>query len=267
MIAFPDIDPIALQIGPVSVHWYGLMYGVGFIGAWFLAQISMKRPHIHWDSEQFSDLFLYVILGVVVGGRLGYMLFYTTGNSTLQIWEVWKGGMSFHGGLLGVIFAMWLYAYRNQRGFFDVADFIAPLVPFGIFTVRIGNFINSELWGKVADASIPWAVVFPNGGPLPRHPSQLYEALLEGLLMLIILWLFSIRPRPRMAISALFLIIYGASRFTVEFVRVPDAQLGYLYGGWFTMGMLLTTPMILGGVGLLWWAYYRQPHSDAASHS
>lgn len=257
MISYPEIDPIAVQIGPVSVHWYGLMYGLAFIGGWVMGRGMMKRRHIHWNDEQFGDLFMYVIIGVVLGGRLGYMLFYTSGDSSLHFWEVWKGGMSFHGGLLGVMLGMWIYGLRNQRTFFEVSDFIAPLIPFGLLTGRLGNFINGELWGKVADSSIPWAMVFPSGGPLPRHPSQLYEALLEGLAMLIILWLYSAKPRPRMAVSAMFLILYGCFRFMVEFVREPDAHIGYLAGDWFTKGMLLSVPMIIGGIGLMVWAYKR----------
>jgi phosphatidylglycerol:prolipoprotein diacylglycerol transferase len=257
MLTYPDIDPVAFSLGPLDVHWYGITYLVGFIGGWWLGQVQARRPGSGWDSEQVSDLLLYVALGVVVGGRLGYMLFYTSGDSSLQFWQVHKGGMSFHGGLLGVIFAMWLYGFRRQRSFFQVADFVAPLVCVGLFAGRIGNFINGELWGKPAP-DFPLAMIFPTGGPLPRHPSMLYEAFLEGIVLFTILWLFSRKPRPTMAVSALFLLCYGLFRFGVEFVREPDSHIGYLAFGWVTMGQVLSLPMILLGLVLLAWAYVRQ---------
>jgi phosphatidylglycerol:prolipoprotein diacylglycerol transferase len=196
----------------------------------------------------------------VLGGRLGYVLFYDLPGflaEPLNIFKVWQGGMSFHGGLMGVLIAMWLFGRRYHKTFFEVTDFIAPLVPIGLGAGRIGNFINGELWGKVSD--VPWAMVFPNGGPLARHPSQLYQAFLEGLVLFIVLWLYSSKPRPTMAVSGLFLLCYGVFRFVVEFVRMPDAQLGYLAFGWLTMGQVLSAPMILTGLGFMAWAYKSNP--------
>jgi len=198
-------------------------------------------------------------MGVILGGRLGYALFYDLPAylaEPLKILRVWEGGMSFHGGLIGVMLATWLFGRRNGKSFFQLMDFIAPLVPIGLGAGRIGNFINAELWGKVTD--VPWAMVFPNGGPDPRHPSQLYQFALEGVALFVILWLYSRKPRPTMAVSGLFAICYGIFRFIVEFVRVPDAQLGYLAWNWLTMGQVLCLPMILGGIGLMVWAYRRQ---------
>ena len=198
-------------------------------------------------------------MGVILGGRLGYALFYDLSAylaEPLKILRVWEGGMSFHGGLIGVMLATWLFGRRNGKSFFQLMDFIAPLVPIGLGAGRIGNFINAELWGKVTD--VPWAMVFPNGGPDPCHPSQLYQFALEGVALFVILWLYSRKPRPTMAVSGLFAICYGIFRFIVEFVRVPDAQLGYLAWNWLTMGQVLCLPMILGGIGLMVWAYRRQ---------
>jgi len=197
-------------------------------------------------------------MGVIVGGRVGYMLFYQPGmliDSPLSLFAIWDGGMSFHGGLLGVLVAMALFARSRALAFFTVTDFIAPLVPIGLFFGRIGNFINAELWGS--PTTLPWGMVFPGGGPEPRHPSMLYEALLEGLVLFLLLWLFSMKPRPRMTVSGLFLAGYGVFRFGVEFVREPDAHIGYLAGGWLTMGHLLSAPMILAGIALLGWGYRR----------
>ena len=196
----------------------------------------------------------------MLGGRIGYVLFYDLPvflADPLRIFKVWEGGMSFHGGLIGVLVAMTLYKRQLSKTFFEVTDFVAPLVPIGLGAGRLGNFINGELWGKVSD--VPWAMVFPNGGPLPRHPSQLYEAFFEGLVLFTILWLFSSKPRPRMAVSGLFLLCYGLFRFAVEFVRVPDTQLGYLALGWITMGQILSTPLFLIGAFLMWRAYRNRP--------
>ena len=259
MLPYPQIDPVALAIGPLKIHWYGLMYLIGIGGAWLLASRRLNRFDPTWTKEKLSDLVFWVAMGVILGGRLGYALFYDLPAylaDPLKILRVWEGGMSFHGGLIGVMLATWLFGRRNGKSFFQLMDFIAPLVPIGLGAGRIGNFINGELWGKVTD--VPWAMVFPNGGPDPRHPSQLYQFALEGVALFVILWAYSRKPRPTMAVSGLFAICYGIFRFIVEFVRVPDAQLGYLAWNWLTMGQVLCLPMILGGIGLMVWAYRRQ---------
>jgi len=272
MLTYPDIDPIAVRIGPLAVHWYGLMYLVGFVGGWWLGRVRARRPGSGWDPEEIGDLLFYAALGVVLGGRIGYTLFYNLPNfiqHPLVLFKVWQGGMSFHGGLLGVLTAVWLYGRRTGRGFFQVTDFIAPLVPIGLGAGRIGNFINGELWGKVAE--LPWAMRLPchrfweycggrtTGFSAPHQPSQLYEFLLEGVALFVILWVYSSKPRPTMAVSGLFLLAYGVFRFAVEFVRLPDPQLGYLAFGWLTMGQVLSLPMIVLGAAFLWWAYRRRP--------
>jgi phosphatidylglycerol:prolipoprotein diacylglycerol transferase len=252
MWTFPGFDPIAVQLGPLAIRWYGLMYLVGFAGGWWLARRRAARPWSPVRPEQVDDLVFYVALGVILGGRLGYMLFYGFDQlveNPLNLFRIWEGGMSFHGGFLGVVAALALYARRLKVNVFDLTDFAAPMVPIGLGAGRIGNYINGELWGKVTD--LPWAVVV-NGEP--RHASQLYEAFLEGAVLFTLLWWFSARPRPRLAVSGLFLLGYGCFRFAVEFVRVPDAHLGYLALGWVTMGQVLTLPMILGGLFCLWLA-------------
>lgn len=261
MVNYPSIDPVAFSLGPVKVHWYGIMYLIGFAGAWWLGRLRARRPASGWQPEQVDDLIFYGALGVILGGRLGYVLFYDFAHTLaepLSLFKVWQGGMSFHGGLLGVLAAMGIYARKIDKSFFQVTDFIAPLVPIGLGAGRIGNFINSELWGKVTE--LPWGMVFPDprAGSLPRHPSQLYEAALEGLALFLILWFFSRKRRPTMAVSGLFLLCYGLFRFAVEFVRVPDAHIGYLASGWLTMGQTLSLPMVLTGMILLGWAYLRR---------
>jgi phosphatidylglycerol:prolipoprotein diacylglycerol transferase len=259
----PDIDPIAVSIGPLKIHWYGLMYLIGFIGGWLCGSHRAALPNSGWKRTEVGDILFYIALGVILGGRLGYVLFYNFGyylRHPVEIFYVWTGGMSFHGGLLGVIVAMWWYGRVTRRSFFAVADFIAPLTPIGLGAGRIGNFINQELWGRVSD--VPWAMVFARtGGTAPRHPSQLYEFALEGIALFAILWIYSARPRPVGAVSGVFLVCYGAFRFFVEFFRVPDAQLGYLAFGWVTMGQILSLPMILFGIGLLVWSYRRSPQT------
>jgi phosphatidylglycerol:prolipoprotein diacylglycerol transferase len=256
MLEYPRIDPIAIQIGPVAIHWYGLMYLIGFVAAWWLLRLRSRRHALDWTHGQIDDLIFYGALGTIVGGRLGYLLFYKPGEwlaDPLLLLRVWEGGMAFHGGLLGVILALWIFGRRHGRHPIDVLDFVAPVVPIGLGAGRIGNFINGELWGRVSD--VPWAMVFPGAGPQPRHPSQLYEFALEGVVLFAVLWWFSARPRPRMAVSGLFLLLYGSFRFLVEFVRMPDAHLGTIALGWMTMGQLLSLPMIAGGLALLVAAY------------
>ena len=259
MLIAPDIDPVAIHFGPLKIHWYGLMYLVGFVGGWALGVYRAKQPHSGWQRNEVADLLFYIALGVVLGGRLGYVLFYNLGyylKHPIEIVFIWTGGMSFHGGLIGVIVAMWLYARKTKRHWLAVTDFIAPLAPIGLGAGRIGNFINHELWGRVSD--VPWAMVFRNAGPLPRHPTQLYEFALEGIALFVVLWLYSRKPRPVGAVSGLFLIGYGAFRFLVEFVRVPDAHLGYLALDWVTMGQILSLPMIVAGIALMAWAGRRR---------
>lgn len=265
MLSYPQIDPVAIQVGPISIQWYGLMYLVGFAAAWWLLRRRARRADLDWSHAQIDDLVFFGALGAIVGGRLGYLLFYQPAAwlaDPLMLFRIWEGGMAFHGGLLGVIAALSWFAWRQGRHPLDVFDFVAPAVPIGLGAGRIGNFINGELWGRVSD--VPWAMAFPGAGPEPRHPSQLYEFALEGVVLFALLWWFSARPRPRMAVSGLFLLLYGAFRFAVEFVRMPDAHLGTLAFDWVTMGQLLSLPMILVGSLLLALAY-RRPRPLEAS--
>ena len=259
MLNYPDIDPVALALGPIKIHWYGITYVVGFVMAWYLLRWrARKNPLLRWQQDHIDDMVFYAMLGVIIGGRLGSVLFYHLPQyieNPLGILMIWRGGMSFHGGLLGVLVAMLLFVRKTHASFFQVTDFIAPVVPIGLGCGRIGNFINGELWG--APASVPWAMIFPGAyaGGVPRHPSQLYEFLLEGLLLFIILWFYSAKPRPTMAVSGLFLLGYGIFRSSVEFVREPDAHIGYLAFDWVTMGMALSLPMIILGTILLFFAH------------
>ncbi len=266
MFMYPSIDPVALKIGPLQVHWYGLMYLLGFLGAWWLGRVRAVRPGSGFTTLQISDVLFYGAMGVVLGGRIGYVLFYDLPNflhDPLLLFKIWQGGMSFHGGMLGVFLAMWLYGRQIHKGFFTITDFIAPLVPVGLCAGRIGNFINGELWGRPTD--LPWGMVFPYVDNQPRHPSMLYEALLEGPVLFTLLWLYSGRPRPTMAVSGLFLVGYGCFRFLVEFVRQPDVQLGYLAFGWLTMGQVLSTPMIIFGIVLMVRAYRHNARTSAVT--
>lgn len=258
MIEYPNIDPVALDIGFVKIHWYGVTYVVGILAAWLLLRYRGKQSYWDFNNEQVSDLIFYSMLGIIIGGRLGSVIFYNFSyyiQHPIEIFYIQQGGMSFHGGLLGVLVAVWFFARKINTPFFKLTDFIAPVVPIGLGCGRVGNFINGELWGGPSD--LPWAMIFPDpaAGGIARHPSQLYEALLEGLALFIILWWFSKSPRPVKAVSGLFLIGYGVFRFMVEFVRIPDQHIGYLAFNWFTMGQLLTLPMIIFGFFLMILAY------------
>ncbi len=260
MLTYPDIDPVALSLGPVKIHWYGIMYLVGFSAAWWLGKLRAKLPNAPMNAEQVGDLIFYCALGAVLGGRLGYVFFYDFSSflaDPISLFKVWQGGMAFHGGLIGVIVAMILFARKLGRTFWEIADFTAPLTPIGFGAVRFANFINGELWGKVTD--VPWGMVFPHAGALPRHPSQLYQSFFEGVVLFLILWFFSKKSRPMGAVSGLFLLTYGALRILAEFFRQPDAHIGYLAFGWLTQGQLLSLPMVIGGIVLMVWAYKRSP--------
>jgi len=254
MLVHPNIDPVAFSIGPLAVRWYGLMYLAGFAGAWWLGMRRISRGAAPITRAQFDDLLFLGVLGVILGGRLGYVLFYKPAHYAAhptEIFAVWQGGMSFHGGLLGVMAAMAFAAWRHRVDYLRLMDFIAPLVPVGLAAGRLGNFINGELWGRVTD--LPWGMVFQGAGPLPRHPSQLYEVALEGIALFALLWWFSSSPRPRGQVSALFLVGYGVARFIGEFAREPDSFLGFLALG-MTMGQWLCLPMIAGGIALFAWS-------------
>jgi phosphatidylglycerol---prolipoprotein diacylglyceryl transferase len=252
MFVHPQFDPVAIHLGPVAIRWYGLMYVLGFIGILLLGRYRIKtQPHLGWNARQLDDLIFYGVLGTIIGGRLGYVLFYKFDHylrNPLEILAVWYGGMSFHGGFLGVILAMWLLARHHNKHWFAVTDFVAPLVAPGLMLGRLGNFINAELPGRETD--LPWGVKFPQVDSLTRHPSQLYEAALEGALLFVILWVYSRKPRPLGAVSAVFLIGYGVLRFLVEFTREPDDFLGLLAFG-LSMGQWLSMPMILLGLFML----------------
>lgn len=261
MLVHPQFDPVALSIGPLSVHWYGLMYLVAFAQFIVLGRRRIRLQGGPLTAEQLDDLLFYGVLGVILGGRLGQVLFYEPAyyfSHPLEIAAVWKGGMSFHGGFLGVLLAMAWWTHRHRIKWLTVTDFIAPLVPLGLAAGRLGNFINGELWGRVADASLPWAMVFPQAGDLlPRHPSQLYHIGLEGLALFAILWAFTSKARPRGAPSGLFLIGYGVFRFITEYFREPDHG---IFGQSYTisMGQWLSLPMILIGIAMLVLAYRRK---------
>jgi phosphatidylglycerol:prolipoprotein diacylglycerol transferase len=256
MLIHPEFDPIALHLGPIAIRWYGLMYLLAFALVLILGRHRIKtQPWSGWRNGDLDDALFYGVLGVVLGGRLGYVLFYQPGHflaHPMEIFAVWQGGMSFHGGFLGVLVAMGLFARKTAKPWLAITDFIAPLVPLGLGAGRIGNFINGELWGRPTD--VPWAMIFPEHDQLPRHPSQLYEFGLEGLVLFAVLWLFSRKQRPVGAVSGLFLVGYGLVRFLVEFTREPDSFLGLLALG-LSMGQWLSLPMIVAGLVMLRWAY------------
>ena len=263
MLVHPQFDPIALSLGPLAIRWYGLMYVVAFAIFVLLGRVRVKQGLARGlSANDIDDLLVWGVAGVILGGRIGYVLFYKAGyyaSHPLEIFAIWQGGMSFHGGFLGVLIAMWLYSRRRKIAWLDLMDVIAPLVPLGLASGRLGNFINGELPGRVTD--LPWGMWFPqvDRTPLARHPSQLYQFALEGVLLFVVLWLFSKKPRPVGAVTALFLIGYGALRFVAEFARAPDDFLGLLALG-FTMGQWLSAPMVVAGLALMAWAY-RRPDS------
>lgn len=275
VLTFPGFDPVAFSIGPVAVHWYGLMYALAFVVGYFLLRARLKQPPYAqvtepgpWSDAEISDLLLYAIAGVLLGGRLGYCLFYQPVfyfTHPLDIFAVWDGGMSFHGGALGVILTLWLYARARKRPFFEVTDLLVPAVPMGLAFGRIGNFINGELWGRPADPGLPWAMIFPQVDQTPRHPSQLYEFALEGVVLFVVLWLYARRGPARGKVSAAFLIGYGVFRFLVEFTREPDSFLGVLSLG-MSMGQWLSVPMIIAGIALWRWADVRARRVEAPAH-
>jgi len=258
MFVHPEFDPIAFHAGPIAVRWYGLMYLVGFVLFVVLGKQRARQSLLTgWRPRDVDDMLLYGVFGVILGGRLGYVLFYKPlyyFAHPLEILSVWQGGMSFHGGFLGVLVALWFFARSRRKRWLDVTDFVAPLVPLGLAAGRLGNFINGELWGRVTD--LPWAMVFPPAGPMPRHPSQLYQFGLEGLALFVLLWVYTRRRRPLGAASGLFLVGYGVARFVAEYAREPDSFLGYLALG-LTMGQWLSLPMVAAGAVMMRWAYRR----------
>ena len=279
-----NIDPVAISLGPLSIHWYGIMYLLAFLSFWLIGNSrAMRQRWWGWSKQDVSDVLFYGMLGVILGGRVGYMLFYASdmlAQNPLSIFRIWDGGMSFHGGLLGVIVAMFWFARRTRRSFWQVADFVAPMIPLGLAFGRLGNFIGGELWGRLTD--VPWAMIFSKStgfgegettalyeawrtgalDHLARHPSQLYQAGLEGLALFIILMWYSRKPRPRAAVSGLFLMGYGVFRLITEFFRQPDQHLGFLAMQWLTMGMLLSLPMIVAGFIIMWFAKQTQTPTE-----
>ncbi|MEQ8659884.1 MAG: prolipoprotein diacylglyceryl transferase [Gammaproteobacteria bacterium] len=260
MIPFPAVDPVAFRLGPLAVHWYGLSYIAGIALAWWLLKRRAQAPGSAWTPQQVGDLVFYAALGGVLGGRLGYILFYNA-RSYLEdpsaIFAVWQGGMSFHGGVIGMVLAMAWLARTTRQPFFAVSDFIVPVVPIGLGLGRLANFVNQELWG--APTTLPWGVVFthPAAGGVPRHPTQLYEALLEGVVLFIVLELARRRAPPRGTLTGLFLLGYGVLRALVELLREPDAHIGYLAWGWLTMGHVLSLPMVVAGSVIILWCSRR----------
>jgi phosphatidylglycerol:prolipoprotein diacylglycerol transferase len=261
MINYPQIDPIALQLGALKIHWYGLSYLAGFAIAWLLAKYRSKKLNYDWNNEVVTDFVFHCAVGAIIGGRLGYVLFYGLSFLVQDPWfifKIWQGGMSFHGGLLGIIIALYLFAKKiDGIDFIAVLDFAATLAPLGLAAGRVGNFINGEAFGRVTTLS--WGMVFPGAGPLPRHPSQLYEALVEGLFLFIILWVYAKKPRLSGTVSGLFLVCYGVGRFFCEFFREPDSHIGFILFHQLTIGQLLSIPMVLIGLGILIRCYRKKP--------
>jgi phosphatidylglycerol---prolipoprotein diacylglyceryl transferase len=268
MLIHPQPDPVAFSLGPLTVHWYGLMYMLAFLFFIILGRVRLKLPHVQalgWKKEDLDDMLFFGVLGVIIGGRLGEVLFYNFDKvlagyyfaNPLKIIAVWEGGMSFHGGFLGVLVSMALWARKAKRSWMEVMDFIAPLVPLGYTFGRIGNFINAELPGRIADASLPWAMQWP-GVNHPVHPSPIYQALVDGVLCFVLLWWFALKPRPRMAVGAMYALLYGCARFFTEYFRTPDFEVSAL-GVTLSAGQMYSIPMIITGLALLWWAYRIQP--------
>jgi phosphatidylglycerol:prolipoprotein diacylglycerol transferase len=254
VLVHPNFDPVAIHLGPLAVRWYGLMYLAAFGFLWGLGRLRIARGLAPIAREQFDDLIFYGVLGTILGGRLGYVLFYKPAyylEHPLQVFAIWQGGMSFHGGFLGVLAAAAYFAWRRGVDWWRLMDFVAPCVPPGLAAGRLGNFINGELWGRPTD--LPWGMVFQHAGATPRHPSQLYQFALEGVTLFVLLWWYSSKPRARGAVSAMFLMGYGAFRFIAEFAREPDDFLGLLALG-LSMGQWLSLPMIVGGIGLYIWS-------------
>jgi phosphatidylglycerol:prolipoprotein diacylglycerol transferase len=262
VLTWPHFDPVALRLGPLSIRWYGLMYALAFLAGYVILQRRVTRePYSStgWTKDDVGTLIFDTVAGVIGGGRLGYVLFYKPvyyATHPLDILKLWDGGMSFHGGAIGVMLALWWFARHHKRTWLEVTDLLVPLVPIGLGLGRFGNFINGELWGRAADPSLPWAMVFPQADSTPRHPSQLYEMLLEGIVLFVLLWLYQRRRPFRGAVSAAFLIGYGVFRFTVEHFREPDDYLGFLGLG-LTMGQWLCVPMVIAGAAMWLWSRSR----------
>jgi len=258
MLNFPNFDPVLLEIGPISIRWYGFMYIVGFFIAWILGTYRAKKLE-GWNKNDVTDLIFYSAWGTILGGRLGYFVFYKFGlmiEDPFSIFRLWEGGMSFHGGVIGVFISLWIYHRRKNRSFATVADFLVPLAPLALGIGRVGNFLNGELWGRVT--TVPWGMVFPTGGPMPRHPSQLYEAFLEGVVLFFIVWFYSNKIRKPWAVTSVFLIGYGLIRFLVEFFRQPDLHLGFVAFNWMTQGQLLSVIMVCVGVCVFGYSYCKE---------
>lgn len=262
MLVHPQFDPIAIHLGNFGIHWYGLMYLIGFVGGlWLGKALIRRRPDYGLTTQEVDDMLFYIALGVILGGRMGYVLFYQPGyflQNPLEIFAIWQGGMSFHGGFLGVLVAMLFFVHKHNKQWLKIMDFVAPLVTIGLGAGRLGNFINGELWGRPTE--VPWGMIFPHVDNLPRHPSQLYEFALEGIALFVLLWFYSQKPRPVGAVSGLFLVGYGIFRFLAEFTREPDSYLGLLSLG-LSMGQWLSLPMVLVGV----WMFYRATNKTNSS--